>query len=229
MATKKSTDDAASLAEAVMEDAREERLDSLRGPESPEGLALGRAVGENLARHRTEQGLDLRALADRSGIRIDLLEMLEGGQAVPSLRAVWYLATALAVPFGALLENTVLAEVSDPEFRVQRSDRGNVITDAAGQFRSRVLFMEGDPRMPEDYELTLDPGCVEPADAHARNTYEHIVVLRGTLIVRVGEKEARLGAGDTIFFRADVAHGYENAGDDAVVAHLVMQYAPDPH
>jgi quercetin dioxygenase-like cupin family protein len=229
MGTKKSTDDAASLAEAVMEEAREERLDSLRGPESPEGLALGRAVGENLARHRTELGLDLRTVADRSGIRIDLLEMLEGGQAVPSLRAVWYLATALAVPFGALLENTVLAEVSDPEFRVQRADRGNVVTDAAGQFRSRVLFMEGDPRTPEVYELTLDPGCVEPADPHARNTYEHIVVLRGNLTVRVGEKQAQLGPGDTIFFRADVAHGYENAGSEAVVAHLVMQYAAEPH
>jgi len=228
MGTKKSTDDA-SLAEAVMEEAREERLDSLRGPESPEGLTLGRAVGENLARHRTELGLDLRTVADRSGIRIDLLEMLEGGRAVPSLRAVWYLATALEVPFGALLENTVLAEVSDPEFRVQRADRGNVVTDAAGQFRSRVLFMEGDPRTPEVYELTLDPGCVEPADPHARNTYEHIVVLRGNLTVRVGEKEAQLGPGDTIFFRADVAHGYENTGSEAVVAHLVMQYAADPH
>ena len=37
-------------------------------------------------------------MAERSGIREDLLVALEHGGAVPSLRAVWHLATALRVP-----------------------------------------------------------------------------------------------------------------------------------
>jgi quercetin dioxygenase-like cupin family protein len=217
------------LEEAVAAEVRAQRVDAMRGPDSPEGRELGRAIGANVARHRKERGLDLETVAARSDIRADLLEKLEGGRAVPSLRAIWHLATALEVPFGLLLENTMLSAAADPDFRVQTADRGRVISDAGNKFRSRVLFAEGDPRTPEVYELTLDPGCFEAALPHARNTYEHIVVISGTLTVRTDEKEANLGPGDTLYFRADVKHSYENAGDEPVLAHLVMQYATRAH
>jgi transcriptional regulator with XRE-family HTH domain len=212
------------LAAAVADEMRAERLDSLRGPDSPEGRELGRAIGANVARYRNKYGISIETVAERSKIRVDLLEKLEGGQAVPSLRAIWHLATALEVPFGALLENTMFAAASDPDFRVQRTGRGRVISNASDSFRSRVLFLEGDPRTPEVYELTLAPGCFEAAEAHARDTYEHIAIVRGTMIVRAGGKESRLNAGDAIFFRADIPHSYENPGAEPVVAHLVMQY-----
>jgi len=213
------------LAAAVTEEVRAERLDSMRGPESPEGLELGRAIGANVAFHRRERGLELELVAKRSGIRADLLELLEAGKAVPSLRAVWHLATALEIPFGTLLENTSLADTPESPFRVQAAEDGRIIANAADEFRSRVLFQEGDPRCPEVYELTLAPGCLEPAAAHAPETFEHIVVVRGVLLVRAGENEACLGAGDSIFFRADTPHSYENPGDTPAVAHLVMRYA----
>lgn len=225
MAQPNSPDTSDSLAAAVAEEMRAERLDTLSGPDSPEGRELGRAIGVNVARYRRQYAISLETVAERSGIRVDLLEKLEGGKAVPSLRAIWHLATALEIPFGALLQNTMLAEASNPDFRVQQSNRGRVIANATNEFRSRVLFLEGDPRTPEVYELTLTPGCFEEAGAHARNTYEHIAVVKGALIVRAGTNEARLGPGDTIFFRADVPHSYENAGTEPVLAHLVMQYA----
>jgi quercetin dioxygenase-like cupin family protein len=214
-----------SIDDAVFEEVRAERLDTLSGPDSPAGRELGAAVGRNVARFRSLRRLDLDALARRSGIRRDLLEALEGGQAVPSLRAVWHLATALEVPFGSLLANTMFTAQSDPDFRVQRASRGRVIADATNRFRSRVLFLEGDPRSPEVYELTLTPGCFEEATPHAHETFEHIAVVRGTLVVRCGEAEARLNPGDAIFFRADVPHSYENPGTEDTIAHLVMTYA----
>src|SRR5262245_24176260 len=183
MAQPNPPDAADSLAAVVAEEMRCERLDTLRGPDSPEGRELGRAIGANVARYRKQYSISLETVAERSGIRVDLLEKLEGGKAVPSLRAIWHLATALEVPFGALLANTMLAEASNPDFRVQQSNRGRVIANAANDFRSRVLFLEGDPRTPEVYELTLKPGCFEEAEAHARNTYEHIAVVKGTLVV----------------------------------------------
>lgn len=217
--------DDTTLADAVLDEVREERVDSLSGPDSPEGRALGRAVGENVARLRAERRIELEALARRSGIRADLLQALEGGHAVPSLRAIWHLATGLEVPFGSLLAHTMLTAAGDPDFRVQRVSRGRVIASADNQFRSRVLFLEGDPRAAEVYDLTLDPGCVEPAEPHASETFEHIVVTSGTMIVRAGSSETRLEAGDNIFFRADVPHGYENPGSEPARAILVMSYA----
>lgn len=214
----------ATLDDAVFDEVREERMDSLSGPDSPEGRELGRAVGENVARLRQERGLELDALARRSGIRADLVKALENGRAVPSLRAIWHLATGLEVPFGSLLAHTMLTAAGDPDFRVQRANRGRVIASANNQFRSRVLFLEGDPRSAEVYDLTLEPGCVEPAEAHASETFEHIVVNSGVMILRAGNSETRLEAGDNIFFRADVPHEYENPGAEPTRAILVMSY-----
>lgn len=215
----------ASLDDALVDEVRAERRDALRGPDSPEGRELGRAVGTNVARFRLERGLDLESLARRTGIRTDLLAALESGNAVPSLRAIWHLATGLEVPFGSLLAHTLLEAAGDPDFRVQRADRGRVIASATNQFRSRVLFREGDPRAPEVYELTLEPGCHEEAHAHAGDTFEHITVIRGELVIRSASSEAHLYPGDALFFRADQPHSYENPSSERTVAQLVMSYA----
>jgi len=212
------------IADAVADQVKAERLDSLSGPDSPKGRALGAAVGANVARYRTDRSLPLDALAERSGIRSPLLRALENGQAVPSLRAIWHLATALEVPFGALLANTMLSRAGDPDCRVQRSGRGHVISSADGRFRSRPLFFEGDPRTPEVYELTLVPGCLEEATPHAPRTFEHVTVVRGRLIVRSGAASTELGPGDALFFRADLPHSYENPGREDTIAQLVMTY-----
>ena len=223
--TDRPRDGAPSLEEGLEEEARAERQDTMSGPDSPEGRELARAVGGNVSRLRMERGLDLAALAVKSGIALERVSAFEAGQAVPSLRAIWHLATALAVPFGALLRDTMFSQ-SLSDFQVRRAGRGRVIQSANDEFRSRVLFVEGDPRTPEVYELTLAPGCREEATAHAPDTYEHIVVVTGVLVVYSGEDRARLDAGDSIFFRADRPHGYENPGASKTVAHLVMTYSP---
>ncbi len=214
-----------SLAEALTDEIKAERIDSSSGPDSPEGRALGAAVGRNLEFLRVEQGVTLAIVAERSGIRPALLRALENGRAVPSLRAIWHLATALEVPFGRLLANTSLARTADDgDFRVQRAAAGHVIRSADGKFASRPLFSEGDPRSPEVYQLTLAAGCVEDAVPHAPLTFEHLTVVRGRLRVRAEDKTTDLGPGDALFFRADCPHGYENPGPDEAVAQLVMSY-----
>ena len=215
-----------SLTEALVSEVRAQRRDTLSGPDSPAGRELGMAVGKNVLEIRTERQLDRESVARRTGIRTELLESLENGRAVPSLRAVWNLATGLEVPFGRLLANTMLTAGGDPDFRVQHADRGRVIQSSTGGFRSRVLFLEGDPRAPEVYEFTLHPGAAEEAEAHADDTFEHITVLRGTLVIRSAGRTATLKAGDTLFFRADLAHSYHNPEDVDAVAHLVMSYRP---
>jgi quercetin dioxygenase-like cupin family protein len=212
-----------SLDDALRDTMAVERADCLLGPESPEGRELARMVGANVAREREKRGLARPAVAAKVGLSDDQLGLVEAGKAVPSLRGVWALATALGVPFGALLALQG-AGADTSGFRVQRAGRGRVISSSSGRFRSRALFTPGDPGTPEVYEMTLSPGCVEDAEPHAPDTFEHITVVRGTLVVRAGTSRAELSPGDSILFRADVPHGYENLGDGDVVAQLVMTY-----
>jgi transcriptional regulator with XRE-family HTH domain len=213
---------ARSLDGGVRDTVTDERIDALRGPDGPEGRALAAVVADNLVAHRIRRGLALEVLAERTGIRPALLARIEAGQTVPSLRALWTLAVALEVPFGALLAHP---DGTCTTFRVQRAGHGRVFASSSGKFRSRSLSPLGDPYAPELYELTLGPGCFEPAAAHGLRTYEHLAVVRGLLVLQVDEQLARLGPGDSVSFRADRPHSYRNPTSSDAVAHLVMTYA----
>ena len=99
-----------------------------------------------------------------------------------------------------------------------------MIGSATG-LRSRVLTVEGIAGAPEVYEIELRGGAAEAADGHGPATCEHIVVMAGTLVVQVGDEEARLEPGDSLFFRADRPHRYLNPETTDARALLVMVYA----
>jgi DNA-binding XRE family transcriptional regulator len=61
-------------------------------------------VGSRLHELRTGQGLSLRVLADRSGLNINTLSLIEHGKSSPSVSTLQQLANALNVKIGAFFE-----------------------------------------------------------------------------------------------------------------------------
>lgn len=190
----------------------------------PNERELITAVAANLFTLRRNSGIDLTTLAEMSGLPVDQLAAIEAGRMAASLRVLWALADAFAVPFGVLISGAPCAASS---FHVLRAAGSRIVTSAGGGFRSRALSTAGDPREPEVYEVTLSPGWREDAAPHAADTFEHIVVVRGILLVRADASEATLASGDALFFRADRRHAYENPGDVDTMFHLTMSYAGD--
>ncbi len=185
---------------------------------------LSDAVAGNVRRLRNNSGIDLRMLADLTGLSREQLAALEAGRAVPNLRMLWALAAAFEVPFGILISG---APCTATDFHVSRAVESRVVASAGGGFRARTLSAAGDPREPEVYEVTLAAGWREEATAHAADTFEHVVVVHGVLEVDVGGAHAALAAGDALFFRADRPHVYANSGANDTVFHLTMSYAGD--
>ena len=176
-------------------------------------------VAENLKRHRTDQGLSLAELSARSGVSKAMIHQIERRQSAPTINVVWKLATALELPFAALLERAAAASP-----RVLRGDRSWSLRSADGLFQSRALFPLDGPRSAELYELTLEPGADERAEPHAAGTRENLAVAHGELTVWVDDEIHVLGPGDAIVFAADVPHAYLNPRDEPVRAYLMMTY-----
>lgn len=186
--------------------------------------AVQAAVSTMVRRLRTNHGLSIDDLARASGIPADKLSGIEAGTVCPTVRAIWSLAHVFEVPFRVLITGSVEKNL---DLRVLKAGDGSTMVSADGAFRARLLSTGSDPREPEIYEVTLAPGCIEKAPAHPESTHEHAVVLRGRLRVRTPADDAVLGAGDAVFFRADVAHSYENPGDVETVALLTMNNGGD--
>jgi transcriptional regulator with XRE-family HTH domain len=187
--------------------------------EEPDDLAV--VVGANLHRLREQRGLSLEALAKLSGVSRAMLGQIELGRSAPTIKLLWRIASAFDLPVSAFL-----ARKQEAEATLLSPGRSKLLKSQDGKFSSRALFPFNGPRSVEFYELTLEPQCVEYADAHAPGTTENLVVARGEAEVVVGAAHTHvLKVGDAIYFKADLPHTYRNPGAEVAVLYLVMSYA----
>jgi transcriptional regulator with XRE-family HTH domain len=177
-------------------------------------------VGTNLRRLRSQRGLSLEKLAQLSGVSRAMLGQIELGQSAPTINVLWKISSALGVPFSGLI--TARAEGT---FHVLRSEQAKLLTSHDGSFSSRALFPFDEPRRVEFYELRLQPGGVERADAHNPGTTENLVVAAGAVEIELEGRKEQLATGDAIVFEADVPHVYRSRSDRESVMYLVMTYA----
>lgn len=181
------------------------------------------AVGPNLRKLRTRKGYSLERLSRASGVSRAMLSQIELGQSAPTIHLLWRVATALGVPFSALLGTE-----SETPTAVLRRKGAARLTSADGSFVSRPLFPFGQgPRRTEFYELRLSGNGVERALPHPPGTVENLIVSAGSVEIEAGGQRHVLGRGDAIVFRADVAHSYTNPGAIEAVIYLVMTYTVD--
>lgn len=166
---------------------------------------LGRRVAGSLRRLRKARGLSLDQLAVGSGVSRAALSQIEGSRTNPTLSVLWKIAVGLGVPFQALL-----GAEDEARARVLRAGDATTLRSTDGRVESRMLTPAGAAPGLEIYELRILPRGVLRSDAHGAGTTETVIVLTGALRVSVGEEAHELAPGDSMFFRADVPHAYEN-------------------
>lgn len=188
--------------------------------EAEPDIDLARMVGENLRRQRTRRGLTLERLAKASGVSRAMLGQVELGRSAPTINVLWKIATALEIPFNALVNPPPEAGVT----LLHKSD-SKILLSQDGRFSSRALFPFHTSRRVEFYELRLAAHSTAEAEGHAPGTWENLVVTKGTLEVVVEGKTHHLAQGDAILFEADTPHAYRNAGAEEGLYYLVMTYA----
>lgn len=177
-------------------------------------------VGQNLKRLRKGRGYSLERLAEISGVSRAMLGQIETAKSVPTVSLLWKIADALGVP----LVNLVATRDSSTTV-VLGSDKATVLSSSEGRFLRRHLFPIDRFRGTEFYELRIGAGHREIAEALPAGTRENLVVTHGTLSITVGsERPVTLTSGDAILFEADLAHAYENPGDDEALAYLVVSH-----
>ena len=166
---------------------------------------MARRVAENLRRLRKDRALSLDGLAAASGVSRAALSQIEGSRTNPTLAVLWKIAVGLQVPFHALLGGEDVGKA-----RLLRASDAVPLRSADGRMESRLLSPAGATPGLEVYELRFLPRGLLRSEPHGPGTCETVVVLTGTLRIFVADEVHDLAPGDTVFFRADVPHGYEN-------------------
>ncbi|WP_144107271.1 helix-turn-helix domain-containing protein [Paraburkholderia sp. BCC1886] len=170
------------------------------------------ALGDELRRQRKLKNLSLDDLANASGVSRAMISKIERAQSSPSTSILSKLVDALDTTVARLLGQ----EVRQHDVVVIRHEQQTVLVDPDSGFSRRVLS----PILPGrglDFVMTELPAKAEtgPLAAHTLPVEEYVYVLSGVLTVTIGETRTVLNALDSIYYRADAPHRFENQGRSA--------------
>lgn len=161
------------------------------------------AVGTQVRRWRSERGLTLARVAERTGLNIGYLSQIENDKAQPSLSCLASLADALEVPIAWFLidETPAPQVVRSAERSARTSDIGRVERVDGGTSRDITIV-----------EVVAPPGARTGAHAHAGD--EHHIVLRGRFRLTQGDHVVEVGPGDYVRWDGMIPHDAEVIGDE---------------
>ncbi|MGQ9365484.1 helix-turn-helix domain-containing protein [Azospirillum sp. ST 5-10] len=164
-----------------------------------------------LKRLRTERGLTLEGLAERSGVSRSMISLVERGESSPTAAVLDRLAAGLDVTIAALFADAVSADASP---LARRADQP-VWRDPGTGYVRRNLSPPGFPSPLELVEVVLPPAARVAYDTPGRAVpvHQHIYVLEGALAMTVGNDRHVLAAGDCLAMRLDRPIAFHNPGD----------------
>ncbi len=160
-------------------------------------------VGAQVRKLRTDRGLTLAQVGERTGLNVGYLSQVETDKASPSLETLAAIADSFDVPIAWLL-----MDAAPPPRVVRRDERRLEPLPMGGQLEEVDGGYARGPRMVEGRML---PGANTGLMTDAGE--EHHLVLEGRVRVRQGDFVADLGPGDYLVWDGTFPHSAENIGD----------------
>jgi transcriptional regulator with XRE-family HTH domain len=162
-------------------------------------------LGRRIRALRAERGLTLTGLAALVGITRSFLSSVERGVAYPSILVLRSIASALEVPV------FLLFTAPESNGAVVRRDARKVIKPPGGSL-SYELVSPDVRRKIEMIIVHVKPGIDGTAMAHEGE--ECALVLRGQVVITVGDVDYELNEGDSIYYDSGLPHKTRAVGDE---------------
>lgn len=172
-------------------------------------------VSENIKRIRQEKNLSLGDLAKLSDVSKSMLAQIERGEGNPTLSTLWKIANGMQVSF-----NTLIAQPKLP-YKVTKLAEIEPILDMNGGLKNYSLFSDIENNF-SVYQIEVGKKISWISEAHLHGTAEFVIVIQGTLEIKLEEKTFILKKGENLWFKADVPHSYCNLDEGTTIFHNIL-------
>lgn len=173
-------------------------------------------VGGQLRKMRIEQGYSIRGLAEKSGLNVNTLSMIENGKSSPSVSTLQQLAKALSVTITAFFEG----ETKDQKIVFQSAGGRQKVAFAHGTLEdlgSTMTLMGGQPLL-----MALEPNANSGPRLIVHTGMEFVFCLEGMLKYTVDGHTYLLNPNDSLLFEAYLPHRWENASEQVTRSLLIL-------
>ena len=177
-----------------------------------------KAVAQNIKEIRERKKITLDAAAKLTGVSRSMLAQIEKGDVNPTISVLWKIANGYKTSF------TSLVDTQDTTHLLIKSSEVTPLAEDEGRYINRPAFPFQEDTQFESYMIEIKPDGFLQAQPHMGGTEEFLTVFSGDVEVVAGTECFHIGAGDSLRFKADVAHSYRNAGSETVHMHMIIHY-----
>ena len=190
-------------------------------------MAEKNTIGGKLTLVRESRKLSQDQLAERAGLKAEMVKEIESGALIPSLGPLIRIARALGVRLGTFLDDQenvgpVVVRAGEKRKVMHVSDK-NHPGHSDLDFFSLAANKSG--RHMEPFLIDIHPSSAQEIKMSAHEGEEFIFVFSGEVEITYGTDAHRLSAGDSIYYDSIVAHSVHCAGDRPAQI-LAVVYAP---
>jgi len=171
------------------------------------GSSSGNIVGIKIREIRSTRRLSLRRLAQRSGLNINTLSLVENGKSSPSVSTLQQLAVALDVPITAFFTSepdqkrvVFMPHNSRPQAAFGAACMENLGKDLAGN-------------AVQPFVVTLDKGGTSGSEMVVHTGHEFVYCLSGKILYVIDGIRYPLEPDDSLIFESHIPHHWENLVD----------------
>lgn len=167
-------------------------------------------LGERIKKQRDKLNLGLSELSKRVGVSASALSQIENGKAFPSIITLKSIADNLHTTVGDLIgENDMLSEMplvkKENRKFVKKNESGTEVFLLSHHDNSKQMetFLIDMPVNSNTEDITLE-----------HHGQEFIYLIRGKILIRLGEKEYILNSCDSFYYNSNIKHNIVNINDE---------------
>jgi transcriptional regulator with XRE-family HTH domain len=187
--------------------------------------------GERIAEIRKTYSVSREALAERSGVSVELIARIEDDGHIPDLAPLIKIARGLGVRLGTLLDDheqlgPVICRTGEAEastrFKTGLPENADAKSGHHGM-SFNALAADKNGRHMEPFVVTIQSDAHQEKSTHEGE--EFIYVLEGNLLLEYGVDKETLKAGDSVYYDSIVPHRVLSA-DSNPVKIIAVIYTP---
>ena len=173
-------------------------------------------VGQCLRAMRDERDWSIRELAERSGLAMNTLSLIENAKTSPSVSTLQQIARALDVPITAFFETgapkTSVVHVK-ASCRTHAAFAHGALEDLGAGLTSRVV---------QPFVVTLEPHAGSGPNPIVHTGHEFVYCLQGRLTYTIQDRTYLLEMGDSLLFESHLPHCWQNVEAEPSQTLLVL-------
>jgi transcriptional regulator with XRE-family HTH domain len=175
------------------------------------GSAINGHLAARLRDLRTESGMTMDGLSERTGVSRSMISLIERGESSPTAAVLDKLAAGLGVTLASLFAEKDSAGASP---LARRADQ-RVWRDPDSGYMRRNLSPAGFPSPIELVEVVLPPGARVAYDTghRASPVHQQIWIIEGEIALTLGDETHHLATGDCLSMRLDRPTVFRNHSD----------------